>query len=104
MAGSGDDFRDGIAALLRAAGHDIQTEVLLGGKKVDVVVRRRGFLRTETAALEAKDYETNVPLDEVMAFVHAYGSITRAGWQTPRFSSQEVTSLHRANRRSMQRA
>jgi hypothetical protein len=52
----GNEFRDVIRDFLRSAGCDAETEVLLAGKKVDVLASRRAFGGTERIAIEAKDF------------------------------------------------
>jgi len=58
----GDSFRNSIAAMLRAAGISVQTEVLIGHKRVDVCFEQFSFGKKRRFVLEAKNWST--PLDK----------------------------------------
>jgi hypothetical protein len=73
----GDEFRDTVAKLLQVAGYEVQTEVLVAGKTVDMLASRRIQFGDETIALEVKDYAGNLPLHETSQFVFEYGNLTR---------------------------
>jgi hypothetical protein len=75
----GNTFRDIIRDFLRAAGYDAETEVLIAGKKVDVLAQRRAFGGTDRIAIEAKDFTGNLPVADVQEFTHAYSGIVRSG-------------------------
>jgi len=59
---SGDDFRDQVADLLRAGGFNVQTEILEGHKRVDLVFEQVRFGKRRRYVVEAKNWSK--PLDK----------------------------------------
>jgi hypothetical protein len=59
---SGDRFRDEVAALLRAGGYSVETEILEGHKRVDIVFEQINFGKRHRYVVEAKNW--SVPLNK----------------------------------------
>ena len=78
----GNAFRNSVRDFLRAAGYQAETEVILGGKTVDVFARKPAFGGEDRIAIEAKDVTGNLQVDEVhhfffFCFIHAYSNVIR---------------------------
>src|SRR5258706_12287174 len=74
---TGTVFRNAIASLMRAAGYAVEVEVLVGGKVVDILARRRVPFGNDVIAIEAKDYASTLPVSETLEFVSQYGLLVR---------------------------
>ncbi|MFM0658428.1 NACHT domain-containing protein [Paraburkholderia sediminicola] len=73
---SGNAFRDAVASLLRTKYADVQTEVLVGHKKVDIVYRYVEFGRQITVGVECKNYATPLTKDQIRSEIWAdYASL-----------------------------
>ena len=70
MTHPGDDLRDAVGRLLRAAKYDVDVEVLVGSKKVDVLYSFRRLGKTTKIAIECKDYDRPLTRDEVSRIYH----------------------------------
>lgn len=66
----GDNFRDEVAGLLRASGFDVETEILIGHKRVDLTFSEKKFGRLHRYIVEAKNW--SVPLSKT-ALENIYG-------------------------------
>ena len=76
----GDKFRDYVADFLKAAGYfNVQTEVQIGGKNVDIYGEIGQGFRHEKLAIETKNFDGTLPLGEVTEFVADYSSLTQTG-------------------------
>jgi NACHT domain/Restriction endonuclease len=78
----GDVFRDVVADFLRAAGFgQVETEQKVQFKKADISATwtRQTIDGPVTYAIEAKNYDQTVGLDECSLFVAQYGELVRAG-------------------------
>jgi hypothetical protein len=78
----GNDFRDKVASLLRAAGFsDVKTETSLHYKNVDIfsVWKRQSLDGELSYVIETKNYTGLVPFDECSVFASQYGEIVRKG-------------------------
>lgn len=56
----GDWFRDEVAALLQAAGYKVETEILEGHKRADLVFEEISFGRRRKYVVEAKNWSKNL--------------------------------------------
>jgi hypothetical protein len=72
---TGDQFRDTVANLLRAAGMRVRTEVLISGKKVDVLAETTSFGLLQQIAVECKYRKTRVGIGAISSEVHEYSTI-----------------------------
>ncbi|RQQ13289.1 NACHT domain-containing protein [Burkholderia stagnalis] len=73
---AGNAFRDAVASLLRTKYADVQTEVLVGHKKVDVVYRYVEYGRTITVGVECKNYAAPLTKDQIRSEIWAdYSSL-----------------------------
>jgi hypothetical protein len=79
----GNDFRNAVALLLRAAGfRNVETEIQVDYKNADVVgiwSRDSGMMGEQKFAFEAKNYSGTVPLQECTKFANDYGQLVNDG-------------------------
>ncbi|UPJ40722.1 NACHT domain-containing protein [Bradyrhizobium sp. 40] len=72
----GDRFRDDVAAFLRAAWKDVDVEVLIGHKRVDIVWNRQDFgNKSRVIAIECKKYARALSLEEVTVIWADYSAL-----------------------------
>lgn len=75
-ANEGDRFRDQVAAFLRAVRKDVDVEVLLGHKRVDIVWRRQEFgNKARVVAIECKKYSRALSLEQVSGIWADYSAL-----------------------------
>lgn len=75
----GDQFRDGVAALLRTCYEDVQVELLVGGKAVDIVYLERRLGKWETIGVECKNYLTSLTATELSRIFQDYDPLVARG-------------------------
>jgi hypothetical protein len=68
----GDEFRDQVCALLRAAGFNVATEVRLGHKKVDAVAEKNEYGRIKRYGIECKNYESSLTKEQSIKLIVDY--------------------------------
>jgi len=75
-ANKGDQFRDDIAAFLRAVRKDVDVEVQTGHKRVDILWKKQDFGgKARTVAIECKNYARALSLEEVAVIWADYGAL-----------------------------
>lgn len=75
-ANEGDRFRDDVAAFLRAIRKDVDVEVQLGHKRVDILWKRQDFGgKLRVVAIECKNYSRALRLEEVTAIWADYSAL-----------------------------
>lgn len=68
----GDAFRDDVAALLRAAGYKVQSEVRVGSKKADIYYEYNVRGKTWRIAVETKFYKDSLTRGKLSAILNDY--------------------------------
>src|SRR5947199_3768413 len=73
------DFQVAVADLLRLAGYDVQSETLIGYKKVDVYAEERRWGRVRRIAVECKQYSRPLTQEQVTEIFSNYRPLYDAG-------------------------
>lgn len=75
----GNDFRDEIAELLRASGHSVETEILIGHKRVDLTFEESSFGHRRRYAVEAKNWADPLSKTALEAIYGGYAALLNSG-------------------------
>lgn len=73
----GDAFRDQVVGLLKVAGFDVTSEILVDHKKVDIRFEETSLGRRRRYALEAKNYASPLSKDQLVKIVADYDPLIR---------------------------
>lgn len=69
---TGDEFRDEVGRLLKAAGYDVQSEVRVGSKKADLYYEERRRGKKWRVAVETKAYQDALTRNALSAIDNSY--------------------------------